>query len=41
MAEIYVHGRFTQVSDHVHADQPMEKESFSLSLPMDYRDDRL
>lgn len=30
-----------QVSDHVHTDQSMEKESFSWSLPMDYRDDRL
>lgn len=25
----------------IHAGEPMEKESFSLSLPMDYRDDRL
>lgn len=25
----------------IHADQPVEKESFSLSLPMDHRDDRL
>jgi len=41
ITKVYVHTDISRKSVIIHADQPTKKESFSLSFPMDYRDDRL